>query len=562
VTTTATRVLARHELRAAFARSLSAMYGREVPAYTTLVEVAGQVNADAFARDPAAAQRLGSLDRVTAERHGAIRLGTRAEMRQVARVFAALGMYPVGAYDLRDASASSVPVVSTAFRPTDPEELARNPFRVFTSLLTVWDEQFFDVDLRARLGEFLARREVFGPELLALADRADAEDGLGGDDARRFLALATAAFELSPEPVDRAWYAELEAISPVAADIGGVGSTHINHLTPRVLDIDDLYERMTARGITMIDEIQGPPRWDGPDVLLRQTSFRALSEPRAFREPDGTVAAGSLRVRFGEVEARGIALTPAGRALYDDLLAEVDARLAARAAARVDAARRDAARPEAAGAGGTAPKQGGGDDRSAVARAVWAERLPATEDGLADADLAFFTYALTDRGRAAQGARAPQGAGTGPHTGEPDLATDRVGPIDLAAAVAAGLVRRDPIVYEDFLPRSAAGIFRSNLAGGATGPVGSAGARGHSPGGAAGRPGSGETSTTADRSGELAWMAEMLQRPVADPADLYAAQRAVSVATVTAALGLGARGVARFAPPAATSAPSRSKENA
>ena len=62
---------------------------------------------------------------------------------------------------------------------------------------------------------------------------------------------------------------------------------------------------MIARGITMIDAIQGPPRWAGPDVLLRQTSFRALAEPRRFRDSDGTVTEGSLRVRFGEVEARG-----------------------------------------------------------------------------------------------------------------------------------------------------------------------------------------------------------------------------------------------------------------
>ena len=55
----------------------------------------------------------------------------------------------------------------------------------------------------------------------------------------------------------------------VAADIGGVPATHINHLTPRVLDIDDLYASMQARGIEMIDQIQGPPSWDGPDVLLR-----------------------------------------------------------------------------------------------------------------------------------------------------------------------------------------------------------------------------------------------------------------------------------------------------
>ena len=45
---------------------------------------------------------------------------------------------------------------------------------------------------------------------------------------------------------------------------------------------------MQARGIEMIDAIQGPPRWDGPDVLLRQTSFRALAEPRTFRRIDGS----------------------------------------------------------------------------------------------------------------------------------------------------------------------------------------------------------------------------------------------------------------------------------
>ena len=108
-----------------------------------------------------------------------------------------------------------------------------------------------------------------------------------------------AAFALSREPIDRGWYEELSRVSAVAADIAGVTTTHINHLTPRVLDIDELYRRMTARGITMIDAIQGPPRWHGPDVLLRQTSFRALAEPRRFRDADGTVVrrhvAGALR---------------------------------------------------------------------------------------------------------------------------------------------------------------------------------------------------------------------------------------------------------------------------
>ena len=105
------------QLRARFAAALSAMYGAEVPAYTTLVEVSEAVNRDYVAAHPEA-ERLGSLDRVTAERHGAIRVGTPAELADVADLFAAFGMYPVGFYDLRDA-ASPVPVVSTVFRPID-----------------------------------------------------------------------------------------------------------------------------------------------------------------------------------------------------------------------------------------------------------------------------------------------------------------------------------------------------------------------------------------------------------------------------------------------------------
>jgi uncharacterized glyoxalase superfamily metalloenzyme YdcJ len=65
---------------------------------------------------------------------------------------------------------------------------------------------------------------------------------------------------LSREPIDEVWNDELTAVSPVAADIAGVNRTPINHLSPRVLDIDELNRRMTAHGVTMIDAIHGPPR--------------------------------------------------------------------------------------------------------------------------------------------------------------------------------------------------------------------------------------------------------------------------------------------------------------
>lgn len=452
-------------LRAAFARRLSAMYGTEVPAYNTLVDVAQEVNREVMARMGAGAERLGSIGRVTAERHGAIRVGTPAEMAQVARIFGAMGMYPVGYYDLREAAGSSVPVVSTAFRPVDEAELAANPFRVFTSMLVTADRRFFGEDLERRLGEFLGARRLFPPRLLGLADRAESEGGLDEEAAEEFLTLATRAFELSREPVSRSWYAELERISAVAADIGGVPSTHVNHLTPRVLDIDALYARMSERGITMIDAIQGPPRWDGPDLLLRQTSFRALAEPRLFREDDGSVVQDDLRVRFGEVEARGIAVTPAGRALYDDLAAELDKALAGQ--------------PVTAG------------ERNAAAAKLWEGRVPPTEAELIASDLAYFTFHVRD----------PR-PGTAP-------------PAGLATLLAEGWVAARPIVYEDFLPRSAAGIFQSNLTSDGSKDVTRAG---------------------ADFGADA--LAAVLGRPLHDPYELYASIRAASLARVREDLGL------------------------
>ncbi|WP_087872237.1 2-oxoadipate dioxygenase/decarboxylase [Arthrobacter globiformis] len=460
-----TTKLQQWELRAEFALRLASLYGDEVPAYNTLVDVSREVNEDFIRRNGEDAERLGSVERVTAERHGAIRVGSPRELSQVSRIFAAFGMHPVGFYDLRDASKSSVPVVSTAFRPVDPQELAKNPFRVFTSMLAHDDRRFFDEETQHQLERFVGARTLFPDELLDLADKSAEEGGLDGNEAERLLELATSSFKLSPTPVDHDWYFKLEAISAVAADIGGVPSTHINHLTPRVLDIDDLYARMQARGITMIDEIQGPPHWEGPDILLRQTSFRALAEERAFRHADGGIRPGSLRVRFGEVEQRGIALTEKGRNLYDRMVAEVDSWLAASPV---------------------------GTSRAEIAEQVWRKHLPGTEQELALQDLAYFTYRLTNT--------APVG-----HTVSASL----------RELVEAGILVPEPIVYEDFLPRSAAGIFQSNLTDD-------------------GSRDDGQTGTPYD----INRLSEVLGRRIFDPNELYSAQRSESLAQAQRTLGI------------------------
>ena len=82
----------------------------------------------------------------------------------------------------------------------------------------------------------------------------------------------------------------------------------------------------------MKDHIEGPPRRAAP-ILLRQTSYKALTEPVIF---DGATP-GAHTARFGEIEQRGLALTPAGRRRYDEALAQVEAiRAAGRAPSPAD----------------------------------------------------------------------------------------------------------------------------------------------------------------------------------------------------------------------------------
>ena len=136
--------------------------------------------------------------------------------------------------------------------------------------------------------------------------------------------------------------------------------------------------------------------------------------------------------------------------------------------------------------------------RADVAVDVWAERFPRDEAGLDARGLGFFTY--RPAGDLDPGAVATAGT---------DPSVDRL--------IEAGLLVREPIVYEDFLPRSAAGIFQSNLS--------AAGSR---------------DDTLAGDAADLAWMSGIVEAEVADPMALYAAERDESLRKATAELGVPA----------------------
>ena len=304
------------EIRENFSQAMSAMYQQEVPQYGTLLELVADVNLAVLEHNPKLHEQLANADelsRLNVERHGAIRVGTAEELATLRRMFAIMGMFPVSYYDL---SQAGVPVHSTAFRPIDDAALARNPFRIFTSLLRL--ELIANVELRQRAAAILARRDIFTPRCRELIAVHEEQGHFSPAQAREFVHQALETFRWhSHATVDADTYYALHNEHRLIADVVCFPGCHINHLTPRTLDIDRVQALMPECGMVPKALIEGPPRREVP-ILLRQTSFKALEEPVVFAgEHQGTHSA-----RFGEIEQRGIALTPKGRALYDRLLNE------------------------------------------------------------------------------------------------------------------------------------------------------------------------------------------------------------------------------------------------
>jgi uncharacterized glyoxalase superfamily metalloenzyme YdcJ len=328
------------------------------------------------------------------------------------RVFQVMGMYPVGYYDLSEAG---IPVHSTAFRPVSPESLDRNPFRMFTSLLRL--ELITDPELRVKVESLLAQRRIFPDVLVRLVDGCEREGGLDEDQANVFVEEVVEMFRWHGEvSVATETYHALNAAHRLIADVVCFRGPHINHLTPRTVDIDAVQQAMIDHGIDAKEVIEGPPRRKVP-ILLRQTSFKAMNEPLRFVSAE-QIDSGIHSARFGEVEQRGMALTPKGRNLYDRLLRE-----------------------ERATTGPCA-------DGAAF------DLFPDDERIIRLQALGYFLYRWESDVDAA------------------DVAAEKRNRMALASLVDEGLVVATPLTYEDFLPVSAAGIFQSNI--GAVGTTASA----------------------------------------------------------------------------------------
>lgn len=434
-------------IRATFSQSMSAMYRNEVPLYGDLISLVATVNQQAIEQNQnssAELARSGSLESLSEERHGAIRLGTADELSTMRRLFAVMGMYPVDYYDL---TVAGIPVHSTAFRPVTSQSLEANPFRVFTSLLCI--DLIEDSALRAEAESILAQRNIFTDKAIALIDTHEKQGGLTQEDAELFVSEALETFRWHEQAlVDKSTYEKLRASHGLTADIVSFKGPHINHLTPRTLDIDVAQTQMVESGMSAKAIIEGPPPRQHP-ILLRQTSFKALEEAVSFQHkgPSGagsvntpsesgdTVGnAGSHTARFGEIEQRGMALTPKGRELYDRLLAEV---------------RKLAPRPEA-----------DPEHYRHTLQQVFAD-FPDDLLTLRRDELVYFEYRL-NTGMPATALELLHTMLTQNPEFKETLEQGKPS-TELDGLIALDLMTAKPLTYEDFLPVSAAGIFRSNL---------------------------------------------------------------------------------------------------
>ncbi len=414
------------DIRHQFSVAMSAMYQAEVPLYGDLVDLVTDVNSEVLAAQPdlkAQLENTGEMNRLSMERHGAIRVGTAVELSMMRRLFAVMGMYPVGYYDLAPAG---VPVHSTAFRATDAESLSKSPFRVFTSLLRL--DLIGDETLKEEAVAALARRNIFTDTVIELIESFEAQGGLSEQAGQQFVVEALETFRWHDSTsVSKALYEKLLQQHGLIADVVGFKGPHINHLTPRTLDIDTVQHSMKARGIPPKAIIEGPPKRNCP-ILLRQTSFKALEEAVRFKNTladagQSSYEQGQHTARFGEIEQRGVALTPKGRALYDKLLSDAREQL------------------------GMTPNEANASQYYQILEATFAE-FPDDYQTLHKEGLAYFYYQPVDN------------SNTDLQLTSLETAESKSAIVEL---IEKNVIRIEPIVYEDFLPVSAAGIFQSNL---------------------------------------------------------------------------------------------------
>jgi len=390
------------ENRKQFEKTLSNIYANEVPLYSKTLPIVEEMNEKARRE-----RGLENEKQPVQEHHGAIRVGTAEELKNMSRLFRVMGMEPVNYYDL---SVANLPVHSTAFRATTKEGLEENGFRVFCSLLR---EDLLPKDLQPKVKETLEKRQIISDKAMEMIEAYEEQGGLTEEQSKIFIEESAKTFQWNEKAtVSKEFYEELLETNSLVADIVSFSTPHINHLTPKTENIDALFLRFHEEGIETTPVIQGPPPRENP-ILLRQMAFKALEAKSLFPDGKDGYEEGKHRARFGEYETKeDMAVTPKGRELYDELLNKVRS------------------------------KTSENDPNYMNILQQEFKAFPDTKEELREKGLAYFRYSVNEEALGQQGSKSIN---------------------SWEDAIKKGVIEYDKVPYHDFLPVSAAGIFKSNL---------------------------------------------------------------------------------------------------
>lgn len=279
------KTLSAAELRARFVEAATAKFASKVPDFVALQKLVAD---------------NGGRCRID---HGAIRAADPAVCALLVRAAAVMGLHKDRDYAFPAKKLRSFDLQVPGDDSTQ--------FKIFVSQV---DLQAFPAEVAALIHEDGAEQAAadHGP-LLALIERAEAEGGLGAEDAEAFVGhLLARLMTRNGPPMKRSTLEAVAALSGEAASALALGPD-FNHLTIDVLaagfsDIDEMAAAMRERGLAMLPAIQG-----APGSKLRQTATLAATTATPVREADGSIGSAETEQQFVEIIERGLVEGADGR---------------------------------------------------------------------------------------------------------------------------------------------------------------------------------------------------------------------------------------------------------
>ena len=458
---------------------IKTLYEEEVPIHAVIQKVVDKVDTEFFQQvdtNPEYAKKAAGMtyDQNHDVRHAAVRFALPEEMEFYTRCMNLMNLFPIGMYDL---TGEGTPVKSIVYRPISEEDIKEDGFRSFTSMADPEAPTNYRNEAQKQMvyGLMEKRRErhfkgegCFTNRLFELVAKGETE-GFTEVERKEFITEMVNIYRLNKvTAVNKQTYEELKALDATLADIFGP-ELNLNHTTPHTKDNEKVHRLaseeinpLTGEKLVMNGTVYGPK---GVFILLEQSSCKAIDNE--LETTDGQKV--KLKTRFCEFETRGQAVTRTGREIYDTVLAGIMSEVnhykklkkdeILHSGREYEGKLRDEAEAEA------------GKLYSKLAHERFPAAYPKTDEEMALQGMVYNKYEI-DHDALAKADKTKiqhildniektQLKFTDDESHNQRVMAQEMNPL-MEKLVEAGVAKRILIIYEDFLPASASGIFGSN----------------------------------------------------------------------------------------------------